>query len=121
MSLYSLRYYLRSRFLKDGVNTDLDEAISLHRSALDLRLHFLTLCLSNRYDKQGSIIDLDETITHGRAALKLRTPDHSGHAVTSYNLAHDLRRRFLKVGGNIGCQSTMGLKVQLGHLNHIML
>ncbi|KIM56890.1 hypothetical protein SCLCIDRAFT_88649, partial [Scleroderma citrinum Foug A] len=66
---------------------DLDEAISLHQSALDLRptghsdrsdsLHSLALCFSDRYDKQGAIADLEEAITLGRAALALRSPGHS--------------------------------------------
>ncbi|KIM56891.1 hypothetical protein SCLCIDRAFT_197886 [Scleroderma citrinum Foug A] len=86
---------------------DLDEAISLHRSALDVRpaghsdrsdsLYSLALCFNDRYNKQGTIADLEEAITFGRAALELHSSGHSHRALTLFNLAISLRDRFLKL------------------------
>ena len=102
---------LRRRFLKLRVNADLEKAISLNQSALNLRpsghqnrsdsLHSLALCFSHRYDKQASMVDLEEAITLGRAAPELCSPSHYDRASTLYNLAYDLWRRFLKLGANV--------------------
>ena len=110
---------LRRRFLKLGKNADLEEAISLNQSTLNLcpeghpyrsdSLHSLALCFSNRYDKQGSIADLEEAITLGRAALELRSPSHCHRAATLYSLAEDLRRRFMAQGANADLDEAISL------------
>ncbi|KAI6040826.1 hypothetical protein EDC04DRAFT_2602066 [Pisolithus marmoratus] len=94
------------RFRKNGEVAELDEAITLYRSALELRphgenvsdrirsLHHLALCLSYRYIARGLVEDLEEAITLGRAALKLCTSRQLDRATSYHNLACDLRRRF---------------------------
>ena len=119
LTLDNLGCYLRRRFLKLGAAADLDEAFSLHRSALNLRLegrlnqsdslHNLALCFSNRYDKQGSVADLEEAITFGRAALKLRPPGHYNRALTLNDLGLDLRSRFQKFGTTADLNEALSL------------
>ncbi|KIM70580.1 hypothetical protein SCLCIDRAFT_1206709 [Scleroderma citrinum Foug A] len=106
VALYSLAVSLVDKFLKSNDIADLQEAISLHRSVLDLRLpghpnrsdslYSLAHCLSYRYNEQGTIADLQEAITLGQAALELRSPGHSCRDSALYNLASDLSDRFLK-------------------------
>ena len=108
--LYNLAYSLDDRFMETDDIVDLEEAILLHQSALDLRplghpdrsdsLHHLALCFSRRYDKQGIIADLEESITLNRAALELHSLGHSWRAPTLNNLANAMRRKFLKFGAN---------------------
>jgi len=84
-----------------------EEAIVLHRAALDLcpaghsdrsdSLRSLALCFSHRYNKQRTIADLEEAITLGRAALELCSPGHSHRGLTLYILANLLRDRFLEL------------------------
>ncbi|KIM50341.1 hypothetical protein SCLCIDRAFT_73440, partial [Scleroderma citrinum Foug A] len=66
-----------------------DEAISLHRSALDLRppghsdrlrsLDRLASCLSSRFEKLEAAADLDELISLRRAILDLHPQGHHDH------------------------------------------
>ena len=55
------------------------------------------------------MVDLEEAITLGRAALELCSPSHCDHAATLYNLADDLRRRFLKLGADIDFEEAVSL------------
>ena len=107
-SLCQLAWCLVERCRKQGTLSDLEEAITLERAALDLcpeghpnrsnSLHNLALCFSSRYDKQASVADLEEAITLDRAALELCPPGHSDRVWTLSNLGFNLRRRFLKLG-----------------------
>ncbi|KAL4066948.1 hypothetical protein J3A83DRAFT_4097914, partial [Scleroderma citrinum] len=75
------------RYLKLGANADLDEAISLHRSALALRLedhpsrsrslNNFIFSLTSRFEKQGAAADLAELISLYCSKLDLDHPDHA--------------------------------------------
>ena len=87
--------------------TDLDEAITLSRAALDLRptghpgrsnsLHNLASYLGDRYNKLASIADLDEAITLGRSVLDLCPAGHPGRSDSLHNLALYLSDRYNKL------------------------
>ena len=88
-SLFQFARCLHRRNRKQGtLSTDLEEAITLGRAALDLRpagcpnrshsFHNPALFFSDRYGKQTSV----EAIALGRAALKLRPPGHPDRAQT---------------------------------------
>ena len=110
--LYELADHLKIRFLEHGGASDLDEAISLHRSALDLRpvgqlnressLHQLAKCHWLRYTKQDEkvISDLDEVVSLNQAALQLCPPGHSGRANALHNLGYYLKIRFVQLKDN---------------------
>ena len=103
MTLNNLGGYLRGRFTKFGVNADLEEAISLHREALNLRpaghpdrpisLNHLAGCLTIRFEKPDMPTDLDEIITFHRAILDHHPPDHDSHAEAIDKLLFHLLRR----------------------------
>ncbi|KAI6108200.1 hypothetical protein F5141DRAFT_102763 [Pisolithus sp. B1] len=88
VALYNLAWALYDRYLEEDEINDLNEAITLHREALELRpvenehyhrsssLSELGLCLSCRYDKLEVVDDLEEAISLRRAALELRPPGH---------------------------------------------
>ncbi|KAI6154927.1 hypothetical protein BKA82DRAFT_4072938 [Pisolithus tinctorius] len=115
-ALFDLAYALHQRYEKERKIDDLNEAINLHRAALELRpvedetgdrstsLHNLALCLSKRYNKQGAVDDLEEAISLGRAALELRPPGqlelrrpgHPNRDFTLHQLAFYLSARFKK-------------------------
>ena len=102
--LYSLAIYLIDRFIKLDEDCDLNEAISLHRSALDLRLagdpdrlrslNLLVNCLSFRFKKLEAAADLDELIYLYRAILDLHPQGHHDHATSIDNLLPLVRKRF---------------------------
>ena len=105
--LYNLAESLKKKFVKTGDIATLDEAIALHRSALDLRLaaghpsrhwslFWLACCLRNRYRKQGTLPDLEEAITLDRAALDLRPEGHPDRFHSLNNLACSLDDRYRK-------------------------
>ncbi|KAL4068809.1 hypothetical protein V8B97DRAFT_1972207, partial [Scleroderma yunnanense] len=54
----------------------------------------------DRYDAQATIPDLEEAITFGQAALGLRPPDNLNHAITLFNLACYLWKKFRNLGAN---------------------
>ncbi|KAI6011607.1 hypothetical protein EDC04DRAFT_2609844 [Pisolithus marmoratus] len=103
--LYARRA-LYERFQTERKVDDVNEAITLHRAALELRpsghhqrpssLNRLALCLSSRYNSQGVIVDLEEAVTLGRAALQSCPPDHHNCGTYFCNLAQNLWRRFEK-------------------------
>ena len=105
VTFHNLANNLRDRFLALGDNTDLNEAIESHQSALDLRpaghtlrsssLHNLAICYLYRYNKHGTMSDLEEAISLNRAALRLRSQGHFGRAATLYNLADTLKTKFV--------------------------
>ncbi|KAL4065486.1 hypothetical protein V8B97DRAFT_1162800 [Scleroderma yunnanense] len=110
---------LRDGHLKLGTDHTVDVAISLHRSALDLRpaghpdrsdsLFDLGRCLSNRYDQQAAMSDLEESIKLSRAALELRPPGHCHRAATLEYLANRLRDRFMKLSENADLDEAVAL------------
>ena len=59
--------------------------------------------------QQTGLAGLEEAITLGRAALGLRYPSHSDHAAILYNLAYDLKCRFLKLGANPDLEEAISL------------
>ncbi|KAI5982025.1 hypothetical protein EDC04DRAFT_3151071 [Pisolithus marmoratus] len=89
-AIFDLAWALCERFLKESKIDDLNEAIVWHRTASELRS-----VKSNAYDEQGVVNDLEEAITHGRTALELRPPGHPYRGVSLYNLACNLRTRFV--------------------------
>ncbi|KIM53322.1 hypothetical protein SCLCIDRAFT_31997 [Scleroderma citrinum Foug A] len=72
---------LREKFLETEVIAGLEEAIALHRSALDLRppghsdrptlLNHLANCVDSRFEKVEAAADLDELISLRQAILDL--------------------------------------------------
>ncbi|KAG1726838.1 CHAT domain-containing protein, partial [Suillus lakei] len=106
--LYHLALSLGERFGQRGIQSDLDEAIELHRAALELRLpgHSLrasslgnlALNLKERFKWRGIQSDLDEAIDLRRAALELHPPGHSLRASFLSNLALSLDERFQQRG-----------------------
>ena len=94
-ALYNLAESARKRFEETNLIADIDEAIALHRQALDLlptghqdrdlSLYCLAECLHDRYRKQGTLPDLEEAITLERAALasvQQVTPTDPTHSIT---------------------------------------
>ena len=110
MTFFNFAYSLRNRVLEKFEIVDMDEAIALYRSALDLfpanhpyrpnSLSDLALCLHERYRKYDTIADLEEAIMFDRAALKLRPFGHRDHGKSLSNLAIHLTDRFLKNGSD---------------------
>ncbi|KAI6027208.1 hypothetical protein EDC04DRAFT_164608 [Pisolithus marmoratus] len=104
--LYCLACDLQMSFTEKAAVCDLEEAIELHRAALELRpsgtlyrylsLHQLALCLLDRYDCQGVVNDLEEAIKFGRAELELCLPGHAQRGTSLHTLACFLRKRFVK-------------------------
>ena len=106
--LYRLADNLKNRFMNHGgASDDLDEAISLHRLALDLRpighlyrpssLRELAICHWKRFTQQNEISDLNEVVSLNRATLELCPPSHSGRANALHTLGYYLKIRFVKL------------------------
>ncbi|KAG2120273.1 TPR-like protein [Suillus clintonianus] len=106
--LNSLANSLHDRFEQRGVQSDLDEAIELHRLALLLRppghsdrstsLGNLANSLRDRFEQRGVQSDLDEAIELHRAALLLRPPGHSDRSQSLNDLSISLHDRFKQRG-----------------------
>ncbi|KAI6024607.1 hypothetical protein BKA83DRAFT_424790 [Pisolithus microcarpus] len=108
VALYNLADALYERYENEEEIDDLNEAITLHRDALELRpveneeghrsdsLISLTHCLYRRYRKLGAVDDLEEAIAFGREALALRPPGHRDRDVSLNNLGVSLWTRFEK-------------------------
>jgi len=119
VALFKLASSLRNRVLENFEIVDMDEAITLYRSALDLfpanhpyrpnSLSDLALCLHERYKKYDTIADLEEAIMFDRAALKLRPPGHCYHGKSLSNLAVHLTDRFLKNGSDADIDEAISL------------
>ncbi|KAL4077773.1 hypothetical protein J3A83DRAFT_1661527 [Scleroderma citrinum] len=101
VALLNLATSLRKRYVESGAITDLEEAISLNRSLLELSpadhpprfLHTFALCLSDRYRELGAISDLNQAIQYGRAAVECQP-----YTITLYNLGSDLKMRYQTLG-----------------------
>ncbi|KAG2129626.1 TPR-like protein [Suillus clintonianus] len=95
-------------FRQHGIPSDLDEAIKLHRAALDLRptghslralsLDNLAESLVDRCKQHGIPSDLEEAIELHRTALLLRPPGHSNRPISLNNLASSIEDRFEQRG-----------------------
>ena len=97
---------LQHRFEQQGVLSDLEEALELHRAVLALRppghpdqstsLNNLASCLYARFEQRSILSDLNEAIEFYQAALALCPPGHSGRSVSLNNLVATLIVRFTK-------------------------
>ncbi|KAI5982677.1 hypothetical protein EDC04DRAFT_3150711 [Pisolithus marmoratus] len=90
VALSKLAEVLHDRFRKERKIDDLNEAITLHRAALECR----PLGDKKRYEDQGAVADFEEAVTLGRAALELCPPGHPDRDASLYTLACNLRTRF---------------------------
>jgi len=99
---------LNEKFDRFGQLKDLDEAISLHHEALDLRptahpdrsisLNNLAIALYTRFKQLGRGEDLDKAILLHRSALDLRAVSHPDRSITLDNLAVTLSTQFNRSG-----------------------
>jgi hypothetical protein len=103
--LNNLAFALWTQFKQGGQQSDLDEAISLQRQALELphpnqsnSLNNLASALWTRFEQEGQQSDLDEAISLQRQALELQLPPHPNRSNSLNNLASALWTRF-KQGG----------------------
>ncbi|KAI6011604.1 hypothetical protein EDC04DRAFT_3145741 [Pisolithus marmoratus] len=104
VALGNLAGALYDRFQTEGNVDDVDEAIALHRAALELRpsrhperclsLYGLALCFLSKYDNRGVVADLEEAVTFGRVGLGLCPPDHRDRGLFLNNIAFGLCKRF---------------------------
>ncbi|KAF9233254.1 CHAT domain-containing protein [Melanogaster broomeanus] len=107
-SLNNLANALSTQYDQQGDGKDLDEAIQLHSSALQLRseghpghsasINNLATALSTRFEHQGDGKDLADAIQHHRAALHLMSEGHPGHSGILYNLGAALSTQFEQQG-----------------------
>ena len=108
-----------TQFQQGGHQSDLDEAISLHRQALELRpsphpdqsssLNNLAFALLTRFEQRGQQSDLDEAISLHRQALKLQAPPHPNRSSSLNNLANALSIRFEQGGQQTDLNEAMSL------------
>ncbi|KAF7982225.1 hypothetical protein HWV62_29426 [Athelia sp. TMB] len=107
-SLNSLGIASLDRFEQSGQIADLEQAISYHRGALELRplgdrshsasLSNLATVLKARFLQTGQIADLEQAIRLHRRALNLRPLGHPDHPTSLNNLAIVLNIRFGQLG-----------------------
>ncbi|KAI5991674.1 hypothetical protein F5J12DRAFT_786319 [Pisolithus orientalis] len=97
-ALYNLAAALYDRFRAEGKIDDMDEAIGLHRAALEFRSsgHPDSITWLSVF---RIVADLEEAVTLERATLELCPPGHSDRDVSLNNLARNLRMRFQKQAG----------------------
>ncbi|KAG2080877.1 hypothetical protein BD769DRAFT_1647566 [Suillus cothurnatus] len=96
------------RFEQQGILSDLDEAVELHRVALGLHppddpnrswwLNDLATSLRERFKQQGVLSDLDEAIELQRAAQAFCPPDHPLHSILITNIGLTLWDRYQQRG-----------------------
>ncbi|KAG1844299.1 CHAT domain-containing protein [Suillus tomentosus] len=104
LSLHNLAMAFYYKFDQQGVPSDLDKAIELHRAALHLLppidfnrpvlLNNLAIGLYRRFEQRGVPSDLDEAIEKTQAALLFYPLDHSYPIGLLNNIANGLRDRF---------------------------
>ncbi|KAI6011586.1 hypothetical protein EDC04DRAFT_2958771 [Pisolithus marmoratus] len=105
VSLHNLAWALYDRSQIEWKADNVDEAITLHRAALELRpsghsersssLHGLALCLKSSYNKQGLVVDLQEAVTFARVALEFCPRGDDNRGPYLYSLAECLLRGFV--------------------------
>ncbi|PPQ92057.1 hypothetical protein CVT25_007488, partial [Psilocybe cyanescens] len=108
ISLDNLALALGTRFNQHGKQGDLDEAISLHRQAVELQpaphpdrsmsLNNLAHAVQTQFNQRGERNDLDEAISLHRQALKLRLPPHPKRSTSLNDLANALWAQFNQGG-----------------------
>ena len=108
ITCYGLGYYLRTKFLKVGTDTDLDDAILFYWSVLHLRpvghpdrlmtLNEAVSCIGLRFEKLEAPADLDDLVDLHRAIFDLHPPNHEGHVKSVDELLFYLRKRAEKPG-----------------------
>ncbi|EPT06246.1 hypothetical protein FOMPIDRAFT_83684 [Fomitopsis schrenkii] len=115
---------------------DLDEAIALHREALELyptghanrrgSLNQLAIGLHTRFERLGNRSDLDEAIALQRKSLALCPPGHPHRSGSLNNLANSLHTLFEQLGERRGLDEAIALQregLELrppGHPHHAM-
>ncbi|EJD03240.1 uncharacterized protein FOMMEDRAFT_156626 [Fomitiporia mediterranea MF3/22] len=119
LSLDNLANSLRIRYEQHGRTEDLEEAIKLHRDALEffpkghphcsMSLNNLANALSTRYDQHGRTEDLEEAIEMHRVSLKLRIRGHPDRSTSLRNLANSLYARIKKQWRMDGFEECMQL------------
>ncbi|KAI9571847.1 CHAT domain-containing protein [Boletus coccyginus] len=97
-----------SRFQQLGTLSDLDEAVTLQRNALELcaqghagrpfLLGTLAISLHSRFEQLGSLSDLDEAVALNRNSSELRPQGHPHRVFSLGHLAGSLHSRFLYLG-----------------------
>ena len=106
--MVNLADLLYTRFEKWGAISDLDEALSLERNALEFRpqghpdratsLGDIALYLYTRFEQLGTLSDLDEALALERNVLELWPQGHPDRASSLGNLAGSLHSRFEQLG-----------------------
>lgn len=101
--LHQLSEELLARFQRDGLSSDLEEAILLYRRCLELRpsthtsrsnsLDSLAHAIAIRFDRNKQYSDLDEIVSLHREAVKLRPTNHPGRSMSLHNLSVTLVSR----------------------------
>jgi hypothetical protein len=94
---------IQARFELQGNPKDIDDAIELHRKALNTRaaphpdhwrsLNNVAIALYMRYQHYGDLQDIDEAICHHREALKIHAFSHPDRSMSLNNLANALHIR----------------------------
>jgi tetratricopeptide (TPR) repeat protein len=108
-----------TRFKQGGQQSDLNEAISLHRQALELflpphplessSLNNLANALLAQFEQGGQQGDLNEAIALYRQALELRLPPHPDRSSSLNNLASALSTQFQQGGQQSDLDEAMSL------------
>ncbi|KAJ7657301.1 hypothetical protein DFH06DRAFT_1328117 [Mycena polygramma] len=108
VSLNHLGVAIQNRFGQQGDLKDIDEAIGLHRAAVDLcipahphrgtTLGNLGTAIRTRFIGQGNPKDIDEAVNFHREALELHGVTHPHHAGSLNLLAGSLYTRFERRG-----------------------
>jgi tetratricopeptide (TPR) repeat protein len=113
---------LRVRFERGGALADINDAVDLTRTALELvarrhgdegpSLSNLSGVLRARFDRTRRLADLDEAIQQNRTAVAHVRPDDLHRAGYLSNLCHALRTRFNAIGqaGDLDEAVTVGRK-----------
>ncbi|KAF8903428.1 tetratricopeptide repeat-containing protein [Gymnopilus junonius] len=107
-ALNNLANVLWTRFKQQGAPSDLNEAISLARKALELVplpnpahsvvLDTLASILQTQFEQQGVLSDLDEAVALNKQALDLRPTSHPLRFESLNRLAEALQTRFERLG-----------------------
>ncbi|KAJ7839402.1 CHAT domain-containing protein, partial [Mycena leptocephala] len=95
-------------FAQQGDPKDIDEAITLHREALEIRaaphpdrggsLNNLAAAVQTRFEQWGDPKDIDEAITLHREALEIHAAPHPERGCSLNNLAAAVQTRFQQRG-----------------------
>jgi hypothetical protein len=108
MSLNNLANAVQARFKQRGDTKDIDEAIMLHRRALEIHavphpnrggsLNNLAVAVKARFEQCGDPKDIDEAIILHREALVIHAAPHPDLGMSLNNLANAVQARFEQCG-----------------------